>query len=202
MTNELYHHGILGMKWGIRRYQHEDGTLTPEGRKRYLKSNGDFDDKKTYTKKGQKIYDNYTKHLEKHADYALDEAALIEDKKIRAAWQKEIFNTVNDFSRRDEPNAFRKALYNRMYKEGNYSEKARKLQGRITSLLSDWDDDSYNKVLTTEKDEQYMREVNKLYDKLDKVRLRDIGFEVNKDNIEGMRNTIGRAYAGPRYSSW
>ena len=32
--NELYHHGILGMKWGIRRYQNKDGSLTPEGRKR------------------------------------------------------------------------------------------------------------------------------------------------------------------------
>lgn len=31
----LKHHGILGMKWGVRRYQNEDGSLTPEGQRRY-----------------------------------------------------------------------------------------------------------------------------------------------------------------------
>lgn len=35
MQYELYHHGILGMKWGIRRYQNKDGSLTAAGRKRY-----------------------------------------------------------------------------------------------------------------------------------------------------------------------
>lgn len=31
----LVHHGILGQKWGVRRYQNEDGSLTPAGKKRY-----------------------------------------------------------------------------------------------------------------------------------------------------------------------
>ena len=33
--NELYHHGVKGMKWGVRRYQNKDGTLTNSGKKRY-----------------------------------------------------------------------------------------------------------------------------------------------------------------------
>ncbi|WP_443735101.1 hypothetical protein [[Ruminococcus] lactaris] len=33
--NEIYHHGIKGQKWGVRRYQFADGSLTPAGEKRY-----------------------------------------------------------------------------------------------------------------------------------------------------------------------
>ena len=35
----LYHHGILGQKWGVRRFQNADGTLTAEGKKRYTSPN-------------------------------------------------------------------------------------------------------------------------------------------------------------------
>jgi hypothetical protein len=34
-NNELYHWGVKGMKWGVRRYRNEDGTLTAAGKKRY-----------------------------------------------------------------------------------------------------------------------------------------------------------------------
>ena len=33
MNNELYHFGIKGQKWGVRRFQNSDGTLTPVGKK-------------------------------------------------------------------------------------------------------------------------------------------------------------------------
>lgn len=35
MVNELYHHGIKGQRWGVRRFQTEDGSLTNAGLKRY-----------------------------------------------------------------------------------------------------------------------------------------------------------------------
>ena len=39
-TDELYHHGIKGQKWGVRRYQNPDGTLTAEGQAHYFNPDG------------------------------------------------------------------------------------------------------------------------------------------------------------------
>lgn len=49
-NNQLYHHGILGMKWGVRRFQNKDGSLTKAGKKRY----GDDSDEKKPKKKSVK----------------------------------------------------------------------------------------------------------------------------------------------------
>lgn len=35
INGELYHHGVKGQKWGVRRFQNKDGSLTPEGKFHY-----------------------------------------------------------------------------------------------------------------------------------------------------------------------
>lgn len=67
----LEHHGILGMKWGVRRYQNADGSLTEEGRKHYGNTsrnneNRTIDKKRAIAKYG---HDSYV--LQKQAKKAL-----------------------------------------------------------------------------------------------------------------------------------
>ena len=75
-SDELQHHGILGMKWGVRRYQNKDGSLTPKGEKRYLNKDG------TFTDKGKK-------HFAKEAEKLKQEKAKVKaEEKIAANKQK------------------------------------------------------------------------------------------------------------------
>ena len=50
IVNELTHHGIFGQKWGVRRFQNRDGTLTPKGEARRDKK-----DNKWAETKGEKV---------------------------------------------------------------------------------------------------------------------------------------------------
>lgn len=59
--NELYHYGVKGMKWGVRRYQNADGSLTEAGKKRIKEQIGKYDN------------ENIRKQFREDSDSAKDE---------------------------------------------------------------------------------------------------------------------------------
>lgn len=73
MGYELYHHGILGMKWGVRRFQNKDGSLTSAGKKRYGLNKEIHDAEK---RDRNKYADSKDLRKRQGADYAVKESIM------------------------------------------------------------------------------------------------------------------------------
>ena len=73
-NNELYHHGVKGQRWGVRRYQNKDGSLTLAGKKRALKMQDEYtkftDNPKYRDKQGNLTYAGRRKALKMKEQYS------------------------------------------------------------------------------------------------------------------------------------
>lgn len=88
-VDTLQHHGIKGMKWGVRRYQNKDGSLTPAGKKRAAKL------KEEYTSlTGKRMVRSKTSSTSKKTEEKKDETAP-KKKSVKEMSDAELQATVN-----------------------------------------------------------------------------------------------------------
>lgn len=67
--NEIYHHGIKGMKWGVRRYQNKDGSLTSTGKNR-RKNNFASEIKESANRSSANYHESKAKQAAQYKDLA------------------------------------------------------------------------------------------------------------------------------------
>lgn len=130
-TNSLYHHGIKGMKWGRRRYQNENGSLTPAGRDRYgrLYNNAEWQkdasvslhERLDSAKKKPKYQKAQSKWTQKR-DEARAKSAKYSVRAQRARDNMTLYNK--------EPSRWDQRALNKQYK---WDKKAAKYDKRISS---------------------------------------------------------------------
>ena len=111
--DELVHYGVKGQKWGRRRYQNKDGSLTPEGRKRYG-SEENFENQypaeqkavltgakkavdgaKEINRVSREMNSEHTRKLQKKADKAVEEAVRERARKMSDQELREAVNRLN-----------------------------------------------------------------------------------------------------------
>ena len=113
-VNEVYHHGIIGQKWGIRRYQNKDGSLTAAGKKRADKL------KQKYTElTGKRMRRNPTKTKESKKEETKKEESKKEVKSYKDLTNEELTR-----------------LTNRMNLEKNYLDSMKNLERATPQQIS------------------------------------------------------------------
>ena len=94
-SNELYHYGIKGQKWGIRRYQNPDGSLTDEGLKKKEQYKKDLNEELRETTNNIALR-NYSKYDREATTYGVDTEANKKAIESMKRGKKIVENMVND----------------------------------------------------------------------------------------------------------
>ena len=128
---ELYHHGVKGQRWGIRRYQNKDGSLTAYGKKRYAKELAKLEAEK----KRVRQYEQTAKKMSKLDDMRKDlderKKALNPDDTPEPVKQQKTQTTPQKRKLSELSNEEIQAKIDRMNLENKYKELA---QARIDAV--------------------------------------------------------------------
>ena len=180
-SDELMHYGIMGMKWGVRRYQNPDGTLTAAGRKRYgdkspyeVKTiDGDVfrisrGSKNNYNTKKSKVIKTWGEHLKEK-----DESNLSKKyKKYIEKAKKQQNKSQNDNSIK----SYNKAA---KYMNNGLTDKFNKqYEKKLIKKYGQAKDENHNYA----KDESYESEYNKLFNSILDKHYNDVLYNSMKNN--------------------
>ena len=131
LNDNLQHHGIKGQKWGIRRYQNKDGSLTPAGNKRYG-SKENFE--KQYPEDVKKSI-NKAKSGMSNASDAVDKAKNINNKMVKKANEERIKKDVSKMSDQELQKIVNRLNLEERYKQVMNSRAAEEGKNNVGKVL-------------------------------------------------------------------
>ena len=134
---ELYHYGIKGQKWGVRRYQNEDGSYTAEGRKRYEIGEGgkmSSEGKRVY--RADKKIDRVASKAKKNYDKSMEIVKTRSDAKTK--WGKnKLGNYATDMHWKAEKQNAKANRLSQKYSEKFGYKKENKMMNDLSKTASE-----------------------------------------------------------------
>lgn len=159
-SDELYHWGIKGMKWGVRRFQNKDGSLTPAGQKRRAKLESKLEKLGSSSKKSSGDYDSDSESAAPTKKKSVSE--MSDDELNRAISRARLEDTYRQLRPEPKPvekNAFGKQILNDVVKPAMINSGRKLLENSMNNVVE--------KLTKGKVDPDSLEALKKTYEKMD-----------------------------------